>query len=407
MPTEHLVAALDIGTTKIVALVGEVDSDGHIYIIGHGEASAEGLRRGVVVSMEKTVSAIRKAIDDAQMISGTEIDRVTAGIAGEHVRSIDSHGVIAVSRTDNEITSADVNRAIEAARAVAIPVDREIIHVIPQEYNVDDQLNIKNPTGMTGTRLEVEAHIVTASITTAKNIYRAVERCNLAIENVVLESLALSNVLLTEEETGSGVILIDIGGEITNVSVFFDGAIRHTAAVPFGGKNITDDISIGLRTSPLEAENLKIAYGAAMKSFVDFGEMIPMSRTSGKNAKEISRTLLASIIEPRMEEILSLVMRGLRQAGLSHVPKSGFVLTGGGALLPGLTQLAEQLMDMPVRLGAISGFASTPDELRNPRYATVHGLLSYAVMHEPQMSGKKENLKGFLRKFEHWIVNQF
>lgn len=407
MPTEHLVAALDIGTTKIVALVGEVDSGGNIYVIGHGEAPAEGLRRGVVVSMEKTVGAIRKAIDDAQMISGTEIDKVTAGIAGEHVRSLNSHGVIAVSRTDNEITTADVNRAIEAARAVAIPVDREIIHVIPQEYNVDDQTNIKNPTGMTGVRLEVEAHIVTASITTAKNIYRAVERCNLAIENVVLESLALSNVLLNEEETDSGVILVDIGGEITNVSVFFDGAIRHTAVVPLGGRHISNDIAIGLRTSPFEAENLKVAFGAAMSSFVDFGEMIPLQRTNGKNGKEISRTVLASIIEPRMEEILSLVMRGLRQAGLSHIPSSGVVLTGGGALLPGMTQLAEQLMDMPVRLGRINGIESTPDELRNPRYATVHGLLSYAVQHEPAVEGKKENLKGFLRKFEHWIVRQF
>ncbi len=407
MSKEHLVAALDIGTTKIVALVGEVDADGHIYVIGHGEAPAEGLRRGVVVNMERTVNAIRKAIDDAQMISGTEIDRVTAGMAGEHVRSINSHGVIAVSRTDNEITAADINRSIEAARAVAIPVDREIIHVIPQEYNVDDQTQVKNPLGMSGVRLEVEAHIVTASITTAKNIYRAVERCNVAIENVVLESLALSNVLLTEDETDNGVILIDIGGEITNVSVFFDGAIRHTAAVPWGGRNITNDIAIGLRIAPFEAENLKIAFGAAMKSFVDFGEMIPLARSEGKNGKEISRTLLASIIEPRMEEILSLVLRELRQTGLSHIASSGAVLSGGGALLPGMTQLAEQIMDMPVRLGAINGIESTPDELRNPRYATVHGLLSYAVQHEPVMAVKKENLKGFLRKFEHWIVRQF
>lgn len=407
MSTEHLVAALDIGTTKIVALVGEVDVHGQIYVIGHGEAPAEGLRRGIVVNMERTVSAIRKAIDDAQMISGTEIDKVTAGIAGEHVRSINSHGVIAVSRTDNEITQADVNRAIEAARAVAIPVDREIIHVIPQEYNVDDQTNVKNPVGMNGIRLEVEAHIVTASVTTAKNIYRAMERCNLAIEHVVLESLALSNVLLSEDETDSGVILVDIGGELTNVSVFFDGAIRHTAVIPLGGRNISNDIAIGLRTSPFEAENLKIGFGAAMSSFVDSKEMIPLHHASGKHGKEISRTVLASIIEPRLEEVLSLVMRELRQAGLTHIPSSGVVLTGGGSLLPGTKQLAEQILDMPVRLGKINGIEDTPDELRNPRYATVHGLLSYAVLHEPSMMGKKENLRGFMRKFENWIVRQF
>ncbi len=407
MSKEHLVAALDIGTTKIVALVGEVDEQGQLYVIGHGEAPAEGLRRGVVVNMEKTANAIRKAIDDAQMISGTEIDKVTTGIAGEHVRSINSHGVIAVSRTDNEITPADVNRAIEAARAVAIPVDREIIHIIPQEFDVDDQPNIKNPIGMTGVRLEVEAHIVTASVTTAKNIYRAMERCNLAIEHVVLESLALSQVLLTDNETDSGVILIDIGGELTNVSVFFDGAIRHTAIVPLGGRNITNDIAIGLRTSPFEAENLKIAFGAALGSYVDSKEMIPLHHANAKHGKEISRRVLASIIEPRLEEVLSLVMREMRQVGLSHIPSSGVVLTGGGALLPGAVQLAEQIMDMPVRLGTINGIEHTPDELRNPRYATVHGLLSYAVRHEPAAAGKKENLKGFLRKFEHWIVRQF
>ncbi|MGH8015583.1 MAG: cell division protein FtsA, partial [Candidatus Zixiibacteriota bacterium] len=302
----------------------------------------------------------------------------------------------------------DVNRSIEAARAVAIPVDREIIHVIPQEYNVDDQTFIKNPVGMSGIRLEVEAHIVTASITTAKNIYRAMERCNLAIEHVVLESLALSNVLLTDEETDSGVILVDIGGELTNISLFFGGAIRHTAVVPLGGRNISNDIAIGLRTSPFEAENLKIGYGAAMCSAVEHGEIIPLHNTSGKHGKEISRTILASIIEPRLEEILSLVMREMRQAGLSHIPSSGVVLTGGGSLLPGTIQLAEQIMDMPVRLGKINGIESTPDELRNPRYATVHGLLSYAVQHEPATAGgKKENLRGFLRKFENWIVRQF
>jgi cell division protein FtsA len=233
------------------------------------------------------------------------------------------------------------------------------------------------------------------------------ERCNLAIEHVVLESLALSNVLLTEDETDSGVILVDMGGELTNVSVFFDGAIRHTAIVPLGGRNITNDIAIGLRTSPFEAENLKIAFGAAMSSFVDSKEMIPLHHSNGKPGKEISRSILASIIEPRLEEVLSLVMREMRQVGLSHIPSSGAVLTGGGALLPGVTQLAEQIMDMPVRLGAINGIENTPDELRNPRYATVHGLLSYAVQHEPSVTGKKENLRGFMRKFENWIARQF
>jgi cell division protein FtsA len=407
MASEHLVAALDIGTTKIVALVGEVDAEGRIYVIGHGESPAEGLRRGVVVNMEKTVNSIRKAIDDAQMISGTEIDKVTAGIAGEHVRSINSHGVIAVSRTDNEITRTDANRAIEAARAVAIPVDREIIHVIPQEYTVDDQTNIKNPVGMTGVRLEVKAHIVTASVTTAKNIYRAMERCRLSIDHIALESLALSNVLLTEDETDSGVILVDIGGDLTNVSVFFDGAIRHTAVVPLGGKHITNDVAIGLRISPYEAENIKKIFGAAMSSLVEPKDTVPLHRMGGKEDKEISRSILASIIEPRLEEILSLVMREVRQIGIENTPTAGVVITGGGAQLAGAAQLAEQITDMPVRIGQVLGIEHTPDELCGARYATVHGLLKYAVQHEPVNIGKRDHIRGFMKRFESWIASQF
>jgi cell division protein FtsA len=323
------------------------------------------------------------------------------------VRSINSHGVIAVSRTDNEITINDVNRAVEAARAIAIPVDREIIHVIPQEYTVDNQTNIKNPVGMTGVRLEVEAHIVTASVTTAKNIYRAMERCRLAIDHIVLESLALSNVLLTEDETDSGVILVDVGGDLTNVSVFFDGAIRHTGIVPLGGKHITNDIAIGLRTSPFEAENLKKTFGAGMSSLVDAKEMISVQRINGRPGKEISRGILASIIEPRLEEIFSLAMREVRQAGVAHIPTAGVVLTGGGAQLMGAAHLAEQITDMPVRLGRMYGIESTPEELQSARYATVHGLLRYAVQHEPINVGKRDNIRGFMKKFESWIASQF
>ncbi|MBI5265890.1 MAG: cell division protein FtsA, partial [candidate division Zixibacteria bacterium] len=223
MAGEHLVAAIDFGTTKIVVLVGEADADGRMYVIGHGEAPSEGLRKGVVVDMEKLVTAIRKAVTDAQMVSGCEIDRLTVGISGEHIRSISSHGVVGVNRADKEITSNDVARAIEHSRGVALPVDREIVHVIPQEFTVDDQGNIKDPVGMTGSRLEVQSHIVTASVTTAQNLYRALERCRLDVEHLVLESVALSQVLFTPAEVGSGIVLLDIGGDLTNVSVFTDG----------------------------------------------------------------------------------------------------------------------------------------------------------------------------------------
>ena len=407
MSVENIIAALDIGTTKIVCLVGEMDSSGQVYVIGHGTSPAECLRRGIVVDMEKTVTSIRKAVDDAQLVSGTEIDRVTVGIAGEHIRSINSHGVVAVSRTDNEITSQDVNKAIDAAKAIAIPVDREIIHVIPQDYSVDDQDGIKDPVGMSGVRLEVEAHIVTASVTSAKNIYRALERCNLGVDHMVLESLALSRVQLTEAEMQSGVIVVDIGGDITNISVFFDDAIRYTGTVSLGSKNVTNDIAIGLRTSVDQAEELKLSHGCALASMVDPEEMIVVGGALMRQDKEVSRNVLASIIEPRMEEIFSLVDREIKRAGITDMPAAGIVLSGGGALLRGTVELAEQIFDMPVRLGRIGRIEHIPDEINNASYATAHGLLAYGFEHEPVKSARGSGIKGLLKKFENWITKQF
>ena len=407
MASENIKAILDIGTTRIVALVGEVDETGEIYIIGHGDSASEGLRRGVVVDMEKTVKSISRAIEDAQMTSGTEISRVTVGIAGEHIRSINSHGVMAVSRTDHEITASDVERVIEAARAVAIPVDREIIHVIPQTFSVDDQSGIRDPIGMSGVRLEVETHIVTASVTTAKNIYRAVERCQLDVDRIVLESLALSKVLLNEDEMDSGVVIIDLGGDLTNVSVFYDGAIRQTAVISLGAKNITNDIAIGLRTSVDKAEALKLSHGCAMASMVDPEDMIEAPGTRGRPSREISRNVLASIIEPRVEEILSLVSREMKKAGVSDIFTGGIVLTGGGALLTGTAELAEQILDFPVRKGQMVGISHTPEELDNNRFATAHGLLVYDFQEEPAPDEGTTGLRGCLKRFENWISRRF
>ena len=407
MADENIIAALDIGSTKIVAVVAEADEEGRIYIIGHGQSPAEGLRRGVVVDMEKTVKSITKAVEDAQMTSGTEIDRVTVGIAGEHIRSINSHGVIAVGRSDNEITAADVKRAIDAARAIAIPVDREILHVIPQEYSVDEQSGIKDPIGMSGVRLEVEAHIVTGSVTTAKNVYRALERCGLGIDHIVLESLALSHVLMTDDETEAGVAVVDIGGDLTNISVFYDGAIRHTAVVSLAGKNVTNDLAIGLRTSVDQAEDLKVAHGAALASMVDAEELLGIPGASGRPPREISRNVVASIIEPRMEEILSLVLREVRRAGVEDVLTGGVVLTGGGSMLSGTAELAEQIIDVPVRLGQVSGVEHIPDELMGNRFATACGLLVYGFQHEPITAGGNRGMRGWLKRFEQWISKQF
>ena len=407
MADEQIIAALDIGTTKVVALVGEMDEHGGIYVIGHGIAPAEGLRRGVVVDMDKTVRSIQKAVEDAQMVSGTVIDRVTVGIAGEHVRSINSHGVVGVSRSDKEVTAMDVQKAIEAARTVAIPVDREIIHVIPQEFSVDDQTGVKEPTGMSGVRLEVEAHIVTASVTTARNIYRALERCRLGIDHIVLESLGLANIHLTQREMNTGAVIIDLGGDITNMALFYDGAIRSTSAIPLGSRNVTNDIAIGLRTTLDQAEELKIGYGAALASLVDPEEMVTVTGVAGKGSREISRNVLASIIEPRMEEILSLIARELKKIGRSDNIAAGMVLTGGGALMPGTVELAEQLFDVPVRLGQVNGFTHVPEELNSVRFATAHGLLLYGFANEANAAISGSAVKGWWKRIESWITKQF
>jgi cell division protein FtsA len=407
MAKENIVAALDIGTTKILALVGEMDEHGDIHVIGHGVSAAEGLRRGVVVDMDKTVKSIRKAIDDAQLVSGVLIDRVSVGIAGEHIYSINSHGVVAVSRSDNEITAADVKRAVDAARTIAIPVDREIIHVIPQEYSVDDQTGVHDPVGMNGVRLEVEVHIVTASVTSARNIYRALERCRLGVDHMLLESLAMAEVITTPQEISSGCVLIDIGGDITNLSVFFESTIRHTAVVGLGGRNVTSDIAIGLRLTVEQAEALKCTHGAALASSVDASETIVIPSAIDRSSRDISRHVLASIIEPRMEEIFSLIAKELKKAVRPDLFASGLILTGGGALLPGTIELAEQMFDLPVRLGQLRKFASTPDDLNTSRFVTAHGLLHYGFHHEPEQMAGHGAARRILRRFENWITRQF
>ncbi|RKX18934.1 MAG: cell division protein FtsA [Candidatus Zixiibacteriota bacterium] len=407
MASENIRAVLDIGTTKITVLVGEMDEEGGVYIIGHGISPAEGLRRGVVVDMDKTVKSIRKAIEDAQLVSGTEIDSVAVSISGEHIRSINSHGVIAVSRSDNEITATDVNRAIDAARTVAIPVDREIIHVIPQEYSVDDQSGIKDPIGMSGVRLEVEAHLVTASVTTAKNIYRALERCHLHVDHIVLEALAQSQVLLSESDMEIGVVLLDIGGDITNIAVFHDGAIRHTGVISLGSRNITNDIAIGLRTPLKHAKELKIMHGCALASMVNPEDLIDVPTADGSKSKEVSRHVLASIIEPRMEEIMSLVLREIKRANITDLLTGGLILSGGGTMLSGTVELAEQLFDLPVRKGIPANIAHIPDELQTCQYSTAHGLLVYSFNNEPITYSHKGKVKGWMKRFEDWVTKKF
>jgi len=407
MSEPRIITGIDIGTTNIRTIITEINEDEQPVFLGCGTAPAAGLRRGVVINMEKTVQSISKSVEEAEIMASVHIDSSVAGIAGDHIRSINSHGVIAVSRSDNEIGERDVNKAVEAASAIAIPADREIVHVLPQEYTIDEQSGIKNPIGMTGVRLEVEVHIVTAAVTSAKNIYRSLERCEIDVEHLVLQSLAASYAAISDSEEEMGVVLIDIGGDLSDVAVFYDGSIRHTGVVPLGGKNVTNDIAIGLRTSVDQAEQLKINYGSALTSQVDADEMMEVPGTMGRKARTLSRNVLASIIEPRMEEILSLAAREIKKANPPEALAAGAILTGGGAMLPGTVELAEQILDMPVKIGEPSGIEDLPENMKNPDYVTAVGLVNFGHKHGPGVETKKGGLRGIFKKFEKWISNNF
>ena len=386
---------LDIGTTKISAIIAEVDPQtSDVKIVGVGLSPSEGLRRGVVVNLEKTVASIARAVEEAERMAGVQVKGVYAGIAGDHIRSINSRGVIAVSRKDNEISQADVDRVVDAAKAVAIPMDREIIHVIPQEFIVDDQDGIKDPIGMSGVRLEAEVHIITGAVTSAKNICKSITRAGLKVHDLVLEPLASSHAVLGTDERDLGVVLLDIGGGTTDVAVFFEGSIRHTAIVPLGGASVTNDIAIGLRTPIEQAERIKIEHGCALTSMTHGYEKLVVPGVGGRADKEIPRQLLASMIEPRMEEIFTLANKEVRKNHFADLLGAGVVLTGGSSLLTGAVELAEQIFEMPVRRGVPSGLSGLMENVRDPRYATGVGLILHAVhneggevLHAPVRSG--------------------
>ncbi len=373
---------LDIGTTKISCIIADMQGGGELRVVGIGNAPSEGLRRGVVVDLEKTVGSIQRAVDEAQRMAGVPVKGVYAGIAGDHIRSINSRGVIAVSRKDNDIGQADVDRVVEAAKAVAIPMDREIIHVIPQEFIVDDQNGIKDPVGMCGVRLEAEVHIITGAVTSAKNICRSIQRAGLKVLDLVLEPLASSHAVLAQDERDLGVVLLDIGGGTTDVAVFYEGSIRHTAIVPYGGANVTNDIAIGLRTPIDKAEHIKIQHGSALASLVRAEDHISVSGVGGRADREISRHVLASMIEPRMEEIFVLANKEVRKNHFAELLGGGVVLTGGTSLMPGVTELAEQVLEMPVRLGRPHGLGGLSANVEDPRFSTGVGLVLHAVQQE-------------------------
>lgn len=378
---ENIIVGLDIGTTKICAVVGEVSGD-EINIIGIGTHPSIGLRKGVVVNIESTVESIKKAVEEAELMAGCEISSVYAGIAGGHITGFNSHGIIAIKGT--EITQHDVDRVIDAARAVAIPMDREVIHVLPQEFVVDEQAGIQNPVGMSGVRLEAKIHIVTGAVTSAHNIVKCANRAGLDVCDIVLESLASGEAVLTDEEKELGTALIDLGGGTTDLAIFSDNNIKHTFVLALGGNNLTNDIAIGLRAPLAEAEKIKKKYGTCFTRSISGEEMIEVPGMGGRKPRKLPRQILGEILEPRMEEIFSLIKREIYRAGMENIIASGMVVTGGSALLSEVTEVAESIFNLPTRLGKPRGISGLVDVVNNPMYATGVGLVLYGAKNQPE-----------------------
>ncbi len=387
-----VLVGLDIGTTKICAIVGEITDEG-IDIIGIGTHPSKGLRKGVVVNIDATVASIKRAIEEAEHMAGCEISTVYTGIAGGHIKAFPSHGVVAVK--DKEVRPRDVERVIEQAKAVAIPLDREVIHVLPQEFVVDDQDGIKDPIGMSGVRLEAKALIVTGAVSSAQNIVKCAQRTGLNVSDIVLQPLASSLATLCEDEKELGVCLVDIGGGTTDIAIFHDGSIRHTAVISLGGNHLTNDVAIGLRTPTHEAERIKKQYGHANAKKVDGGETIEVPSVGGGAPRILSRHILAEIIEPRVEEIFMLVQHEIQKAGMEELLASGVVITGGSTLLEGMPEMAEEVLGMPVRRGMPRHIGGLVDVVKSPMYATAVGLVIYGARQRagsPYFKIREENV---------------
>ena len=370
---KNLIVGLDIGTSKIVAIVAEIMPEGRLEVIGMGQAPSRGLKKGVVVNIESTVNAIQRALEEAELMADCKIREVYTGIAGSHIRSINSHGMVAIK--DKEVGQSDVDRVIETARAVIIPTDQQVLHILTQEFIIDGQEDVREPLGMSGVKLEVKVHIVTGAISAAQNIIKCVRRCGLEVRDLILQPLASSMAVLSEDEKDLGVCLVDIGGGTTDIAVFTGGAIRHTSVIPIAGDQITNDVAMALRTPTADAEDLKVKYGCALRQLADAKEMIEVSGVGDRPARQMSRQTLAEVIEPRVEELYSLVQAELRRSGFEELLSSGIVITGGSSAMEGMAELGEEVFHMPVRLGMPQYVGGLAEVVRNPRFATGVGLL--------------------------------
>jgi cell division protein FtsA len=403
-----LIVGLDIGTSKIVAIVGELMPEGGIEVIGIGSHPSRGLKKGVVVNIESTVLSIQRAVEEAELMAGCEIGNVFAGIAGSHVRSLNSHGIVAIR--EREVTPGDVERVIDAARAVAIPADQKILHIIPQEFLIDHQEGIKEPIGMSGVRLEAKVHIVTGAESAAQNIIKCVQRCGLTVEDIVLEQLASSHAVLSEDEKELGVCLVDIGGGTTDIAVFCGGAIRHTAVIPIAGDQVTNDIAVSMRTPTQYAEEIKIRYACALSQLANPDETIEVPSVGDRPPRRLARQTLAEIVEPRYEELFTLIRNEVARSGFDDMIAAGVVLTGGSAKMEGAIELAEEVFHLPVRLGVPQGVSGLADVVRNPIHATGVGLLLYAL-HNMQQGRTESPMSGGIKdvwaRMKAWFQGNF
>jgi len=407
---KKLIVGLDIGTSKVVAIVGEIGLDGSIEIIGIGSNPSKGMKKGVVVNIESTVQSIQRAVEEAELMAGCQIHSVYVGIAGSHIRSLNSHGIVAIK--DKEVYRADLERVIDAAQAVAIPADQKILHILPQEYIIDNQEGIKEPLGMSGVRLEAKVHLVTCAVNAAQNIEKCIRRCGLEVEEIILEQLASSYSVLTDDERELGVCLVDIGGGTTDIAIFTDGSIRHTGVIPIAGDQVTNDIAMALRTPTQHAEEIKIKYACALTQLAGADDTIKVPSVGDRPPRDLSRQSLAEVVEPRYDELFTLVQAELRRSGFEDLVPAGIVLTGGTSKMEGVVELAEEIFHMPVRVGYPQTVRGLNDIVRNPVYATSVGLLQYGMLHRVDSgaasSGKSVNAaEGVLSRAKAWLQSNF
>ncbi len=405
--SKEIVVGLDIGTTKVIALVAEINPEGRLNIIGMGSQDSRGLKKGVVVNIEETVTTISRVLQEVELMADCKVKDVYTGIAGSHIHSFNSNGMVAIK--DKEVTSMDVDRVIETARAMPIQADQEILHILTQEFIIDDQDGIREPIGMSGFRLEVKVHIVTGAVSAAQNIVKCVRRCGLEVNDLVLQPLASSFAVLSEDEKELGVCLIDIGGGTTDLAVWTQGAIRYTSVVPIAGDQITNDIAMALRTPTRAAEDIKLRYGCALSDLADPEDVLEVAGVDDRPSRKLSRRALADVIQPRVEELFELVQAELRRAGYEEVLSSGIVLTGGSSVMPGMIELGEEVFHMPVRLGVPKYQGSLADVVQNPRFSTACGLLLEAQAQRRRGLKVREtrDMKQMLGRMKSWFEKNF